>query len=213
METEMLARAQTPQGEVALRRRGDVVELIVNGVFAMDSAEVTSELVLADLVPATARRVLVGGLGLGFTADRLLARPELQLDVVELAGPLIEWARQGVTAQLGRVASDPRVQLHHADIAAFVEASDDHWDALLLDVDNGPTFLIHDQNAAVYGSDFLRHCLARLAPGGMLAIWCEDASPALAATLATLADVQTHEIPVTREGRDFTYVVYLATPR
>ena len=86
-----LARAETPTGEIALRRRGDITELIVNGVFAMDSSEVTSEIALADASPLG--RVLVGGLGLGYTAARLLERGASEVDVVELAAPLIDWAR------------------------------------------------------------------------------------------------------------------------
>lgn len=204
-----LARADTPHGEVALRARGDVVELIVNGVFAMDSAETASELALADAAPAG--RVLVGGLGLGYTAARLLDRGAASLDVVELAAPLLAWARAGVTDQLGRVAGDPRARLHHGDIAEFVREHTGPWDAVLLDVDNGPSFLIHDHNALVYDAATLATFWARLAPGGVLLVWCEERSPGLHATLRAL-DAAASEIlvPVTREERAFEYALYRA---
>ena len=102
----IIARANTPVGEVVLRRREDVDELVVNGVFAMDSAEVTSELALADAAGSPPGRVLVGGLGLGYTAARLLDAGAEFVRVVELADPLITWAREGLTEQLGRVAAD-----------------------------------------------------------------------------------------------------------
>lgn len=214
---ETLARADTPHGEVALRRRGDEVELVVNGVFAMDTVETTSELALADAalaaVAAPGRaRVLVGGLGLGYTAARLLDGGVGALDVVELAGPLVDWARAGITDQLGRVASDPRVALHVGDVADWVAAHDGPWDALLLDVDNGPSFLIHDHNARVYSGPLLAGFLGRLAPGGVLLIWCEERSPGLLATLRGL-DAAASEIvvPVEREGRHFDYALYRAT--
>ncbi len=206
-----LARAETPHGEIALRRRGAVVELIVNGVFAMDSVETASEIALADAAGA-APRVLVGGLGLGYTAARLLDRGVERLDVVELAEPLVRWARDGITPELGRVASDRRVTLHVADVADWIVEHPGPWDAILLDVDNGPSFLIHDHNARVYDAALLATFVDRLAPGGVLLIWCEAPSPSLHATLQRL-DAAASEIIVSvrREGRSFDYALYRAS--
>ena len=208
-EVHQLARAHTPHGEIALRRRGEVVELIVNGVFAMDSAEVTSELALADAAGDEPGVVVVGGLGLGFTAARLLANGARFVHVVELARPLIDWALAGVTAQLEGVAHDPRVRLHHADVAEWLPRRDDSFDAILLDVDNGPGFLIHDHNARVYAADWLAAAVARLAPGGLLVIWSESAAPQLALTLAELGELTERIVTVEREGRRFDYALYL----
>ena len=204
----IIARAETPAGEVALRRRGDVLELVVNGVFAMDTAEVSSERALADAAGRPPGRVLVGGLGLGYTATRLLDAGAERVRVVELAEPLLEWARAGLTEQLGRVATDPRVELVAGDIA---EQVDGQWDAILLDVDNGPGFLIHDLTARVYTGEFLRTCLRALVPGGRLVVWCETESPALASTLERMAaKVDLISVPVTRQGHVFTYALYRA---
>ena len=205
---EYLARAASPTGEIALRRRGDVVELIVNGVFAMDSAETTSEIALADAAGEAPSRVLVGGLGLGFTAARLLDGGARQVDVVELAQPLIEWALAGVTDQLERVAHDPRVQLPHGDVAEWLPRRTDTFDAILLDVDNGPGFLIHDHNARVYAADWLSAAVDRLNPGGVLVIWSEGVAPELGRTLARLGTPTETVIGVEREGRRFGYVLY-----
>ncbi|MCA0294511.1 MAG: hypothetical protein LCH96_04180 [Actinobacteria bacterium] len=192
--------------DIVLRERDGVTELIVNGVFAMDSTEVSSELALADAAGA-ARRVLVGGLGLGYTATRLLANGAETVRVVELSASLVDAARGGATDQLGRLASDPRVELVVGDVADFTGT----WDAILLDVDNGPTFLIHDANAKLYRAAFLRRCLASLTPSGRLVVWCEARSPELAATLAELAGhVETIVVPVTRGERTFDYVLYRA---
>ena len=208
MRTSEIAQATTPEGEIVLRQRGGVVELIVNGVFAMDSTEVTSELALADAAGTAPGRVLVGGLGLGYTASRLLDNGARHVDVVELAGPLIEWARQGVTAQLEQVAHDPRVQLHHGDIAEWLPRREESFDAILLDVDNGPGFLIHVQNARVYAAEWLRTASERLTPGGVLVIWSEDAAPELARALAGLGVLTETVIEVDREGRRFGYALY-----
>ncbi|MGC3994204.1 MAG: hypothetical protein QM779_08880 [Propionicimonas sp.] len=209
--------------DIVLRRRDGVTELIVNGVFAMDSTEVGSELALADAV-AGARRALVGGLGLGYTAARLLDGGAEHVCVVELSAALVEAARSGATPQLGALASDPRVELLVGDIADAVgTAADDEipgrarderqggWDAILLDVDNGPTFLIHDHNADLYRAGFLRRCRDALAPQGRLVVWCEGASPDLASALADVfGTAEAISVPVTRGERRFDYVLYRA---
>ena len=202
----ILARAETPAGEVVLRRRDAVVELVVNGVFAMDSAEVSSELALADAAGSPPGNVLVGGLGLGYTASRLLDAGADLVRVVELAEPLLDWARDGLTPELARLASDPRVELVAGDIAEQVIGG---WDAILLDVDNGPGFLIHDHNRRVYGEDFLRGCLRALTDGGRLVVWCESESPELASTLEQIAGrVELITVPVARQGHTFDYALY-----
>ena len=114
METlDTLARHLGPRGEVVLRRRrgagADVEELIVNGVFAMDSTDTWTERKLAEIALAGRRphRVLVGGLGLGYTAAELLAADVEHLDVVEIEGCLVAWAYAGLTLTLGAVAARP----------------------------------------------------------------------------------------------------------
>lgn len=211
-----LARARTPQGELALRERvaddgATVHELIVNGAFAMDSAEVASELALGDTLAQAAGpdgRVLLGGLGLGFTADRLLRHGVGELVIAELAEPLVAWARAGITDRLGRVAADPRVRLIAGDIAEELTAGGPGFGAIGLDVDNGPDFLIHEPNAALYGAPLLRAAYQRLVPGGLLAIWSERASPALAERLAALGRADTVIVPVRRDGHAIDYAIH-----
>ncbi len=202
-------RAETENGSVMLRRRDDVIELVVNGIFAMDSQEVASEVALADAVGPGPKRVLVGGLGLGYTAARLLDGGATRVDVVELAGPLIEWAGAGITEQLGRLAGDPRVHLHHADIADFVRDTAGPWDAICLDVDNGPTFLIHQENERIYHPEMLAEFRSRLAPGGVLLVWAEQPSPELWRALLDLDPESTQTImPTFRGERTFNYALY-----
>ena len=188
-----IARWSGPRGEVVLRRHGvaddAIEELIVNGAFAMDSAETASEEALADLTWPGAR-VLVGGLGLGFTAATLLDARVGTVDVVEIEEALVAWAYEGVTLRLGRVARDPRVRLWVADVRAVLTGHEPEpagpWDAILLDVDNGPDFLIHAENAALYREEALSAAYARLAPGGLLAIWCQGANAGLRSRLQAL---------------------------
>jgi spermidine synthase len=222
---ETIARADGVAGEVVLRRRAaenadepareTVYELIVNGVFLMDTAEVSTERLLADAVLdglEAPRRVLVGGLGLGVTVQALLADVRVEhLDVVEIEPVLVDWLRSGLVPGVEVVLADPRVQVVVADIRDAVRgAADGRYDAVLLDVDNGPDFLVRDANAAVYQTSALREMGRVLAPHGMLAVWSAAASPALASTIAGLVGpVEEVVRTVGREGRRVTYHVYL----
>lgn len=219
-DVEQLGRHLGPRGEVVLQRRtdsaGSVEELIVNGVFAMDSTDTSTERRLADFATrSTHRRVLVGGLGLGYTAAEVLAAGPDRLDVVEIEECLIEWARAGLTPTLAAAAADPRVHLHAADVRAVLaglRGPKGPWDAIVLDVDNGPDFLIHPANDALYGPACLQTTYARLAPGGTLAIWCQGPSAGLLSTLRRISgQAKEHHFTVHRGDRDFGYVIYSLT--
>jgi spermidine synthase len=216
---QTIARHGGPRGEVVLRRRLDaglrVEELIVNGAFAMDSSESSTESLLGELaVPrGRARRVLVGGLGLGYTVAAILAKNVELIDVVEIEQCLIDWAYQGVTPTLAAVASDPRVRLYAADVRLVLDGFGDGpigpWDAIVLDVDNGPDFLIHAGNRALYTEAGLRAAYAQLADAGTLAIWCQGPTARLREVLKRIApSVREHIVDVTRAARSFRYAIY-----
>jgi spermidine synthase len=203
---------------VVLRRRdtaaGEVDELIVNGAFAMDSAETGSERALAALAWPGAS-VLVGGLGLGFTAEALLDGQVASLDVVEIEEALVDWAYGSVTPRLGRIARDPRVRLWVADVRTVLSGSEAEptgtWDAILLDVDNGPDFLIHAENAALYESAALERAYGRLRPGGVLAIWCQGAHADLWQRMQALTSTARQTRHLVQRGRHrIAYVIYTA---
>jgi spermidine synthase len=220
METsQTIARHTGPRGEVVLRRRlgaeTPVEELIINGAFAMDSSECSSERLLSELAlpSGRARRVLVAGLGLGYTVSAISSKDVARIDVVEIEQCLIDWAYQGLTATLAAVSSDPRVRFHAADIRHVLDrmssGPDGPWDAIVLDVDNGPDFLIHPENCSLYTEAGLRSVYGRLTPAGTLAIWCQSVAPGLRAALERIAPTaREHIVEVSRGERSFQYAIY-----
>ena len=148
-----VARADSERGEVVLRRRSeeraaDALELRVNGVFVMDTKETTSEIALADAaleLVEDPRDVVVAGLGLGFTVQRVLADPRVeQVKVVEIEEALVGWMRDGTVPHGPALLADRRVHVVNADIRTAVAEATSTYDLVLLDVDNGPGFLVHD---------------------------------------------------------------------
>ncbi|MGY1839493.1 MULTISPECIES: spermidine synthase [unclassified Modestobacter] len=220
-----LGRVSGPQGEVVLRRRTAEdgtghLELIVDGVFAMDDVDTSTERALATEALArcagTELRVLVGGLGLGWTAATALADPRVTLvDVAELQPALVGWAGDGLLPALpaDALTADPRLRLHTADVAAHLADHPGTYDAVLLDVDNGPAFLVHQRNAGLYEAPGLTRALGALRPGGVLAVWASDPVSELAERLRRLPEAVAVEhlvLPVERDGRRFDYAIAVA---
>lgn len=208
-----IARGSSERGELVLRRRDDdgALELRVNGVFVMDDRETSSEELLASAALASVRRpdrVLVGGLGLGYTVRALLADDRLgEVVVAEIEPDLVTWMRSGLVPS---VLDDPRVAVVVGDVRAVVASSSDaSLDGILLDVDNGPGFLVYNENSAIYASPFLTVCRSKLRTGGVLTVWSSSASDALETAVTTVFGAcAVTPVPVTLQGRAETYYVY-----
>ena len=122
--------------------------------------------------------MLIGGLGLGFTLQRVLADARVERAVVvEIEEPLIEWMRDGTVPHGPAMLADARASVVNADIAMAIAEARSTYDLVLLDVDNGPGYLVHADNEAVYEEEFLVRCRDVLSPGGVLVIWSADAAP------------------------------------
>ncbi len=215
-----VARAESERGEIVLRRRvrehaADVLELRVNGVFVMDTEETTSEVALAaaalELVEEP-RDVVVGGLGLGFTVQRVLADSRVgKVMVVEIEEALIGWMRDGTVPHGPALLADKRVQLINADIAMAVAEATSTYDLVLLDVDNGPGYLVHDHNAGLYESAFLASTRRIINPGGALVVWSANPAPGLAAVMEKVfGNCTDHRYDVLLQQRPEQYLLYLS---
>jgi len=229
---EELAWADTAMGPISLRRRlepslqVDVFEAKLGDEFLMSSLFVTAEIELARLglaaVGGTDLDVVVGGLGLGYTAQAVLADPRVRsLVVVEALAEVIDWHRRELLPATAGLATDPRTRLVHGDFFALTASPDGldpaspgrRFDAVLVDIDHTPSHVLHPSHASFYEAAGLRRLAEHLQPGGAFALWSDDPpDPAFSSALAeafatTRAHVVAFANPLTRgESANTVYV-------
>ncbi|WP_217246464.1 spermidine synthase [Streptomyces sp. AC602_WCS936] len=217
---EVLDRREGPHGEVVLRRHGALLQIIANGCFLMDTSDGRSERRLVDAaaeaLDASGGRsapphLLIGGLGVGFSLAHAAADPRWgRIAVVERERAVIDWHRGGPLAELSAEALDDlRTEVVESDLVRYVNETSDTYDALCLDIDNGPGWTVTEDNDGLYAPAGLAGCARVLRPGGVLAVWSAQPSPEFEETLrnAGFQQVRTEEIPVARGVPD---VVHLA---
>ncbi|MYS38000.1 hypothetical protein K388_00412 [Streptomyces sp. KhCrAH-43] len=212
-----LDRREGPYGEVVLRRRGEDFEIIANGCFLMDTSDGRSERLLIDAaldaLPAgrSEPAVLIGGLGVGFSLARAAAEPRWgRIAVAERERAIVDWHRDGPLAGIsGPALADPRTEILTTDLVAYLRTTTDRYDALCLDIDNGPDWTVTEDNSSLYSPAGLADCRARLTPGGVLAVWSAQPSAAFDRALrnAGFKGVRAEEVGVARGVPD---VVHLA---
>jgi spermidine synthase len=221
VSSEILAREETERGELVLRRRDQpdgtpIYEIIFNGVFLMASTNAPSarQLAIQGLSPLddrTGMRVLVGGLGMGYTLQAVLENAAVeQVRVVEVEPLIVEWGRDHFGPLSGNTLEDERVEVVVADLARYLETAGGQYDAILLDVDNGPAWLVFEENAAVYCGPALERMRGLLTPGGVLAVWAAESTPSfleeLERTFAWADEVVVEETD--ERGRPVEYYIY-----
>lgn len=213
----VLERVETARGELVLRRSGDRFEVISNGTFLMDTHDGRSErqLVTAALAHHEApggrpRRLLLGGLGVGFSLTAAVEHPGLdRIDVVEVEAALVGWHPRHLAHLSGGALADARVRVVLGEIADHLARCPASYDVVCLDVDNGPEWTVTDGNAGLYGDRGTALAQSALAPGGVLAVWSAAAAPAYEKRLRRhLSDVRRLDVPVTtpRAAPDVVYL-------
>ncbi|MCX2932091.1 spermidine synthase [Mycobacterium sp. CVI_P3] len=190
---EELDWSQTPMGVISLRRRVepslniDVYEVKLGDEFLMSSLFTVAEVALARLALARAADaeldVVVGGLGLGYTAQAALDSPRVRsLLVVEALAEVIGWHQRRLVPDTAGLASDPRVRLQHGDFFAMADSSAGfdpqtphrRFHAVLLDIDHTPSHVLHPSHSAFYTPEGVAKLAGHLHPGGVFALWSDD---------------------------------------
>ena len=210
--------ARSAHGGLALRHREDGhLELRANGIFVMDTRETSTEKALAthalELHPDP-KHVLIGGLGLGFTLEAVLTDPRVEaVAVVEIEPRLVEWMRAGRVPHGPGLLKDERVHIEVADVAVVLrESQAGTYDVVLLDVDNGPGYLVHDANGALYEAPALADARRATAPGGTVVVWSAAQAPELLEVMGQVFDqAEALSYPVDLQGHTMTYWLYVGT--
>jgi spermidine synthase len=230
---EEIDRRRTPMGEISVRRRLeptlqiDVYEVKLGDEFLMSSLFTVAEVALARLalaeLPGTDLDVVVGGLGLGYTARAVLEDPRVRsLRVIEALGEVIEWHQRHLLPLAGELTSDPRCELRNGDFFAMVAGSSDsdphprgRYHAVLVDIDHTPRHVLHPRHAPFYTPAGLRPLADRLHPGGVFALWSDDPpdSDYIAVVEEVFASCTAHVVtfPNFYTGGEGANTVYVAT--
>ena len=209
---QTLARADTDEGLLELRRRGDDWLMVIAGRVLMNSFSRSSEEELARLaverLGRPANRVLVSGLGMGFTLRALLDRapPAARVTVAELNPIVVEWCRGPLGPATNDAIADPRVHVHVGDVAELIARSPGAFELILLDLYEGPNSATQKADDPFYGPTALARLHRALAPRGVAGIWSEDADAPFARRFAAAGFAVTKD-SIGRGGR--RHVVYL----
>ena len=230
---EELDYCPTPIGTLSLRRRRelklgvDVFEIKLGDEYLMSSLFTASEIALARLglaaVEGDGLDVVVGGLGLGYTAAAVLEHPNVaSLLVVDVLAPVIEWHEKGLLPLSATLTRDPRCRFLHGDFFALAasqagfdpEMPARRFDAILVDIDHSPDALLDASSSSFYSAEGLERLATHLRPGSIFGLWSDDRADD--AFTARLRDVfgDARAEPVTFDNplhdRPFTQTVYLA---
>ena len=204
-------------GEIRLYRRGSEFSIRVGGYELMNSRVHASEDALAEIVCARVQRparVLIGGLGMGYTLAAMLRGLDAKSDVViaELVPAVVAWNRGPLAPLAGHPLDDPRVMVREEDVARVIRAERSAFDAIVLDVDNGPSALTAKTNDQLYGLRGLQNAAAALRPNGILAVWSAGPDPAFTKRLQQ-AGFSAEEVRVRSRGKagGSRFLIWLAT--
>lgn len=216
----LIGEAEVPGGQpLRLVRHDDAFIIMLDRNELMSSRMSGSEKALATMSCARldgrpAPRLLIGGYGMGFTLRAALAElgAEARIVVAELVPGILDWARGPMQAMTQGCLDDPRVEIRVEDVAATIRAAQGGYDAILLDVDNGPDGLTRAGNDGLYGAAGLAKARAALKPGGVLAVWSAGADPAFTRRLSQAGfSVEETRVRARENGKGPKHVIWFAT--
>lgn len=217
---ELLGTAHVPGGEDLLLYRHDRDFMIVMGHNELMSSRMSgSEIELATrtcarLAGRPAPRLLIGGYGMGFTLRAALGAlgKDARIVVAELVREIILWARGPMEELAAGCLDDPRVNLLYGDVAEAIGVAEGEYDAILLDVDNGPDGLVRPANNKIYSMRGLRSAMAALKPGGILAVWSAAPDKAFAMRLREVGfAVDEVQVAARSNGKGPKHTIWFAT--
>lgn len=207
------------RGDIRLIQRADEFSIMLGTIALMNSRLSGSEEAMASLTWARISdrphaHMLIGGLGMGFTLRAALAElpSTARITVAELIPAVVTWARGPMASIFGNCLDDPRVEIKINDVRAVIKSARGRYDAILLDVDNGPDGLTVETNDALYSLAGLNAAKAALRPGGILAVWASAPDRAFTERLRRAGFAVAEErVRANRKSRGSRHVIWLAT--
>ena len=213
-----LAEARTPDGSrLTLHEHDGDYFIKLNGRQLMSSTSTTSEIMLADkgcghLISEPNPRVLIGGLGLGYSLKRVLEiiGDRGAADVAELIPDVVDWNRQFLARVNGRLLDKSNVEILVGDVFAIIRPSNGAYDSILLDVDNGPTSFVQSGNKRLYDRRGLKLIHKALKIGGKVAFWSAEAEPQFRETLSRSGfDVEEFPAKAHERAKRYAHMIYV----
>lgn len=177
---EIVERCTTDRGEIQLQRRGEHYEIIYNGTFLMSTYNGESERLLVKAAIDrcdTVSNVLIGGLGVGFSlAESLLSSKVRKVDVVEIEEVIIKWNKEHFKTFSSSALDDPRTNIINADLIKWIYSTENKYDVICLDIDNGPDWIVSNANSNLYADNGINELVRLLNPGGVISFWSANES-------------------------------------
>jgi spermidine synthase len=216
--TRTLATCKTPDGaQLTLHQHDGHFFLKVAGLQLMSTTASSSEEQMAELscshLPRQPR-ILIGGLGFGFTLRRVLALtgPDAIVDVAELLPEVVAWNREFLGEINGKLLDDPRVRIHLADVYDLIsQTGQNRYDAILLDVDNGPDPFVQNVNERLYASPGITRIKAAMQPGGRVIFWSAHPDKSFAKSLAKFfKNVESISAKAYPQAKRFSHTLFIA---
>jgi spermidine synthase len=217
---EEIDRTEIPghEGGITLWKRGTEFSIRIAGTELMNSRRHGSEGALAELTLSRIKRtsglrILIGGLGMGYTLAAALepSEPDTLITVSELIPSVVKWNREHLGHLAGKPLDDPRVSVAEEDVVETIKKTEYGWNAILLDVDNGPDGLTRKANDRLYGRSGLKTSFSALRPGGILAIWSSGANEPFTRLLKQCGfRTETVTVPARKSGKGGRHTIWLA---
>ena len=218
---EEIDRAEIPghEGEITLLKRGSEFSIRTAGAGELmnsrlhGSEDAQAELTCSRIKRKSGLRILIGGLGMGYTLAAALGQsePDTLITISELIPAVVRWNREHLGHLAGMPLDDPRVSVEEEDVVETIRKRKSAWDAILLDVDNAPEGLTRKANARLYCKSGLKTSFSALRPGGILAIWSSGADEAFTRRLKQCGfQTETVIVRARKGGKGARHTIWLA---
>jgi spermidine synthase len=213
---EVVERCLTDRGELQLQRRGNDYEIISNGTFLMATYNGNSERQLVSIPLSLSEhpgKVLIGGLGVGFSIQEALRDPRVREAVVlEIEPKIIEWNHAHISRFMGDYLTGPRVRIIEGDLLTWLKQTRETFDVACIDIDNGPEWTVTEANKYLYTDDGLQSLVRVLNPSGIAAFWSAARSIEFHNRLIKFfTNVEEYQVECSRGEPDYIYIAQRQT--